>query len=147
MAAERRREAVIATKTGKLLAPSLRPHQKEKARRRVAAIARDAARRASGQEAKAEAAVGANLDANPVGGHAEELRALRDRALLEHLAALPVAERLELYLALYGPKEISVLKERAADPTGLLLAACVLKRTGRIEIEDGRMSAPALCAS
>jgi hypothetical protein len=70
----------------------------------------------------------------------------RDRALLEHLAALPVAERLELYLALYGPKEISALKERAADPTGLLLAARELKRSGRVEIEEGRMSAPALGA-
>ena len=146
LAAERGGEAIIATKTGKVLAPSLRPHQRERARRRVAAIARDAARRASGQEAKAEAAVGANLDANPVGGPAEELRALRDRALLEHLAALPVAERLELYLALYGPKEISVLKKRAADPTGLLLAACELTRAGRIEIENGRMNAPALGA-
>jgi hypothetical protein len=40
LAAERRGEAVIATKTGKMLAPSLRPHQREQARRRVAAIAR-----------------------------------------------------------------------------------------------------------
>ena len=43
LAAERRGEAIIATKTGKMLAPSLRPHQRERARRRVAAIARDAA--------------------------------------------------------------------------------------------------------
>ena len=146
LAAERRGEAIIATKTGKMLAPSLRPRQRERARRRVATIVGDAARRASGQEAKAEATVAANLDANPVGGPTEELRALRDRVLLEHLAALPVAERLELYLALYGTQEISVLKERAADPTGLLLAACELKRASRIEIEDGRMSAPALSA-
>ena len=129
-AAERRGEPIIATKSGKALAPSLRPRQRERAKRRVAAIVRDGGHRATKVDDGA--------------GPTKELRALRDRALLEHLAALPVAERLELYLALYGPKEISVLKERAADPTGLLLAACELKRAGRIEIEDGRMSAPAL---
>lgn len=77
---------------------------------------------------------------------AREIVRLRDRALGEHLAALPVAERLELYLALYGPKAILVLKERAADPTGLLLAVRQLKREGRIELEDDHVSAPALSA-
>ena len=152
LAAERGGEAVIATKTGKLLAPSLRPHQRERARRRVAAIARDGGRRAGEQGAKVEDEARARVEAEatvggkPGSGDPEELRARRDLALLEHLAALPVAERLELYLALYGPKEISVLKERAADPTGLLLAACELKRAGRVEIENGRMSALALGA-
>jgi hypothetical protein len=130
LAAERGGEAVIATKTGKVLASSLGPRQRERAKRRVAAIVRDTGHRATKVDDGA--------------GPTKELRALRDRALLQHLAALPVVERLELYLALYGPKEISVLKERAADPTGLLLAARELKRAVRIEIEDGRMSAPAL---
>jgi hypothetical protein len=129
-AAERHQgqEAVIATKSGRAFAPSRTEAQRLRAKQRLDATVADAR----------EAAL-----ANAGG---EDLRARRDRALAEHMAALPVAERLELFLALRGPVEISVLKDRSDDPTGVLLAASELHRAGRIFVEGLKLSAPPLGA-
>nr|MDQ3316867.1 hypothetical protein [Actinomycetota bacterium] len=124
-AAERHQgqEAVIATKSGRAFAPSRTPAQRERAKRRLDATV-----------AEVREAARANAD----------LRAARDRALAEHMAALPVAERLELFLALRGPVEISVLKDKSDDPAGVLLAASELHKAGRISVEGLTLSAPPL---
>jgi len=141
--AERKGEAVIATRSGKVLEPSLRPRQRERARRRVSGLV-ERARARRGTQAAEEA--GRETGGETAGDAGMKATRSPARALLDHLASLPVAERLELFLALQGPQEISVLKERADDPTGLFLAACELRRTGRITVEGGRMIAPPLTA-
>ena len=131
-AAERHQgqEAVIATKSGRAFAPSRTPAQRERAARRLGATVAEA--QAVAQETSRA------LDASVKDG--------RDRALAGHLASLPVAERLELFLALRGPVEISVLKDKSDDPTGVFLAACELRRAGRISVEGHKLSAPPLTA-
>ena len=86
--------------------------------------------------AQAEAA--ASREGMPAGRLSEHLAS--------HLRSLPVVERLELFLALRGPAELSVLKAKSEDPGAVMLAASALRKAGKATIEGGRISAPPLTA-
>lgn len=122
-------EAVVHTATGRTLLPSARPRERERARRRVARVVERA-------RTDAQAMAGASAEATSAGRIPEHLSS--------HLRSLPVAERLELFLALRGPVELSVLKEKSEDPGAVMLAAAALRRAGKVTIEGGRISAPPL---
>ena len=131
-AAERHQgqEAVIVTRTGRALVPSRTAAQRERAANRIAATMAEAS-----EVARANSrGLGISTDAR------------RQRALADHLAALPAADRLELFLALHGPREFAALERSASDPAGLKLAARELYDAGRMSYRDGLVSAPALTA-
>lgn len=126
--AERAGEAVISTRTGKVLAPARSPKQREAARRRVGRmVARSRAR------SEAEARMKAREDALAC-------RAAWEKALSIHLASLPAAERLELFLSLRGRREFAALERSARDPEELKVAARELAAAGRVRVRRGRSS-------
>lgn len=125
--AERRGEAVIGTCGRGTPDPSRTPRQRAAARRRVMrAIARGEARRNTESEAKARRNVLA-------------CKAAWREALKVHLASLPTAERLELFLKTGGRREFAELKSCAADPEALERSARQLAKEGRVKVR-GRSS-------
>lgn len=125
--AERRGEAVIGTYGRGVPDPSRTPRQRAAARRRVMrAIARGEAQGNTESEAKARR-------------DSLACKAAWREALKVHLASLPTAERLELFLKTGGRREFAELKSCAADPEALERSARQLAKEGRVKVR-GRSS-------
>ncbi len=120
--AERSGEAVIGTYGRGVPGPSRSPRRREAARRRVArVVARGKSRRKAEGEAKSRR-------------ESLAVEAAWREALRIHLAGLPTAERLELFLKIRGRQEFAALKSRAADPGALERSARELAKDGRVKV-------------
>lgn len=122
--AERTGEAVITTATGKVLAPSKSPRQRQAAQRRVnRAIQKGRDRERDRRQAIAAAC-----------------QAAADEALRVHLRGLAPADRLELLLQVRGEQDYARLERSSRDTRQLKAAARELLGAGRISVrrdQDG----------
>lgn len=124
--AERTGEAIIATATGKVLAPSKGPRQRLAAQRRVnRAIQESKDRERDRRQAIAAAC-----------------KAAADEALAVHLRGLAPTERLELLLQVRGEQDFALLECSSKDTHQLKAAARELLEAGRISVrrdQDGKV--------
>lgn len=126
--AERGGEAVIGTYGRGIPNPSRSPRQRAAARRRFGGIV---------ARAEAEARTEARAKVRRA---AQARKTAWDAALSIHLASLPAADRLELFLQLGGRRQFAALEHSAKDPKGLKLAARELAEAGRIKVRRGLSS-------